>query len=135
MRNRLFQSRMTLLALAAMLLLALLPTLGRLAQAGQGAAADAWTQLCTVSGMKLVKLPMSFGHPDAPAPDQGGSGADCDYCPLLGNLVATVAALLLVALGFASPASAPLRAAAPRRSPYPSGLGSRGPPAFSGIAP
>src|SRR5690606_33160223 len=134
MRNRLFQSRMTLLALAAMLLLALLPTLGRLAQAGQGAAADAWTQLCTVSGMTLVKLPVSFGHPDAPAPDHGGSAADCDYCPLLGNLVGRVAALLLVALGFAPAAAVPLRTASPRRAPYPTGLGSRGPPASSEIA-
>lgn len=134
MRNRLFQSRMTLLALAAMLLLALLPTFGRLAQAWQGAAADAWTQLCTVSGMKLVKLPVSFGHPDVPAPDHGGAGADCDYCPLLGNLVATVAALLLVALGFAPPAPSPRRTAAPRRFPHPTGLGSRGPPASSEIA-
>ena len=133
MRNRLFQFRMTLLALAAILLLALLPTLGRLAQAGQGAAAGAWTQLCTMSGMKLVKLPtFSIGQPAAPAPDHGGS--DCDYCPLLSMLTLAVAALVLSLLGFAPVTPALRRIRPPRIRLHPSGLGSRGPPVFSEIA-
>lgn len=133
MRNRLFQFRMTLLALAAILLLALLPTLGRLAQAGQGAAAGAWTQLCTMSGMKLVKLPpFSIGQPAAPAPDRGGS--DCDYCPLLSMLTLAVAALVLALLGFAPVTPAPRRIRPPQIRLHPSGLGSRGPPAHSEIA-
>jgi hypothetical protein len=127
---------MNLLALAAILLLALLPTFGRLAQAGQGVAGDAWAQMCTVAGMKLVKLPFAASQPDAPAPIPGGSdmGADCGYCPLLGTLTAAVFALVLALLAFAPLALPSRRSDPPRARPCPSGLGSRGPPGISAIA-
>jgi hypothetical protein len=136
MRNRRFHSRMTLLALAAILLLALLPTFGRLAQAGQGIAGAAWTQMCTVAGMKLVKLPFAADTPDTPAPMPAGDdmGADCAYCPLLGTLTAVVVALVLALLAFA-PVALPVRRGAPARARlHPSGLGSRGPPSNFAIA-
>lgn len=127
---------MNLLALAAMLLLALLPTFGRLAQAGQGAAGDAWTQMCTVAGMKLVKLPFAASQPDAPASMPGGSdmGADCAYCTLLGALGAAVVALVLALLAFAPVGLSAWPGNPPRARRCPSGLGSRGPPAISVLA-
>lgn len=140
MHSRSFHSRMTLLALAAILLLALLPTFGRLAQAGQGVTTEAWTQLCTLSGMKLVKLPPvamhAAGHAAAPmpSPDHGGMGMDCDYCPLLSMLTLAVAALVLALVGFAPSTPASPRAVPLRARLHPFGLGSRGPPAFSEIA-
>lgn len=138
MRNRTFQHRMNLLALVAILLLALLPTFGRLAQASQGAVTDAWTQMCTVAGMKLVKLPAwaarALTQPDAPAPRPDHAGMDCDYCPLLSTLTAAVVALVLALLEFAS-SVLPLRGRQrPRIAFHPTGLGSRGPPCFSEIA-
>ncbi|QIL20741.1 DUF2946 family protein [Thermomonas sp. HDW16] len=134
MRNRSFQSRMNLLALAAILLLALLPTFGRLAQAGQGDADGAWTQMCTMAGLKVVKLPFAPTQPDAPVPDDGKMGADCAYCPLLGTLTAAIVALVLGLLAFA-PVALPLQHGAPVRAwLHPSGLGSRGPPSNSVIA-
>lgn len=138
MRNRLFQTRMQLLALAAILLLALLPTFGRLAQAGQGVAATAWTQMCTVAGMKQVRLPAwadsAAGQPQPQDPAPGHAGMDCDYCPLLAALTAAVVALVLALLGFAPP-PLPLRRALPRRDTFhPTGLGSRGPPTSFEIA-
>ena len=134
MRNRVFQLRMNLLALVAVMLLALLPTLGRLAQAGHGVAADVWTQMCTMTGMKLVKLPLTAGQQGAPTPVPDHAGMDCDYCPLLSVLGAAVVALVLALLGFAQ-SPAPFRCAQPPgTSFYPTGLGSRGPPRFSEIA-
>ena len=124
---------MNLLALAAILLLALLPTFGRLAQAGQGEAGSVWTQICTMAGLKVVKLPFAPAQPDAPMPDGSKMGADCAYCPLLGTLTAAIVALVLGLLAFA-PAVLSLRRGAPVRAwLHPSGLGSRGPPSFSEI--
>ena len=134
-----------MLALLAALLLALLPTLGRLAQASTAPhtasiAQQALTALCTMEGMKQVALPVlaaasTHAHlqHDAPAPmphhPQGDAGQECDYCPLLASLVALAA----IALGLwprpASALSMAPRAAIRVAHRHPSGLGSRGPPA------
>jgi len=130
MRNAAFQHRMTLLALAAMLLLALLPTAGRLLSAGGNASlGGAWTQMCTMSGLKLVKIAPDAASNPAIAEHGGGAGAsDCPYCPLANAIVALV---LCVALALPMPVlrSWPRRRIARwtvRR--HPCGLGSRGPP-------
>ena len=103
MRGRAFRSRMNLLALVAISLLALLPTFGRLAQIRQGATADAWTQMCTVAGLKLVKLPAgTTGQSDPPSSAIDRACMDCSYCPLLSTLTAAVVALVLSLLSFAS---------------------------------
>lgn len=135
MRGRAFQFRMRLLALAAILLLALTPTFGRLAQAGAAQAGDAWAQLCTLTGMKLVKLPLAaLDHPDALDSGQHDGGMDCDYCPLLAMLVLAVAALVLALLGFPRCKPGAMHAPRLRQRFHPSGLGSRGPPPSSEIA-
>ena len=125
---------MTLLALAAMLLLLSLPTAGRILSASSDDAQGAWAQMCTMAGLKLVKLaPGGEANPlgDAPgrpAPNHLVPGEDCAYCPVLAGL-----AMLLVWTLFAAP-TLPSRPSTPlRRSPlrdflHPSGLGSRGPP-------
>lgn len=137
-----------MLALLAALLLALVPTLGRLAQASTASRAapvaqQALAALCTMEGMKQVALPVlaaasTHAHlrHDVPAPmphHPNDAGQDCDYCPLLASLVV----LAVIALGlWPRPASACSVAARPairvaRR--HPSGLGSRGPPLRSRI--
>lgn len=126
------QRKMNLLALVAMLLLLALPTAGRVL-AGSSSDDGVWAQMCTMAGLKLVKIsagdasPVDSGTP-AKSPDAAMAGEDCAYCPVLGGM-----AILLFCLLFAAPPAsrggiAAWRMFAPRRFAYPSGLGSRGPP-------
>jgi len=121
---------MTLLALAAMLLLLSLPTVGRVMASASTDAQDAWAQMCTMAGLKLVKLvPGNDASPiDPPAPKPIVPGEDCAYCPVLAGLAMLLVWTLL------APLQVPRRAM-PRRVDtalrafvHPSGLGSRGPP-------
>lgn len=131
MRSPAFHRRMARLALAAMLLLACVPTLGRLLAGPAAQDAGGWAQLCTVAGLQQVPLP-GLADPFAPAPPPAGATPDhCPYCPLLQGLVPVV-----VASAIASPRPAPRLLQvriAPAAPPawWPTGLGSRGPPLFS----
>ncbi len=129
---------MHVLALAAVLLLALLPTFGRLAEftRHQASMSPVTVMLCTLEGMKPVTMPLATlaqgdESPATPHHPGAGNGEDCHYCPLLASLVA----LAFVALGL-WPSPAPrgnaIGCAGPRIAQrHPSGLGSRGPPMFS----
>lgn len=113
---------MARLALLAMLLLAALPSAGRLAASLQ--RDSGWSGLCTSAGLTWVR----GGHPHG-APAMAHDGDDCGYCPLLHALDApheppafaarSPARIVSVA---GSPASQ-----RPRIVPL-SGLGARGPP-------
>jgi hypothetical protein len=121
---------MRALALAAVMLLALMPSVARFLAVHAGAQPRAgWVELCTMSGLKLVKLDATApAAPDHGVPTHGG---DCDYCPLLHSLTpaATSPAMALAAL---PPLPAPaLRAAQRTPDPAATGLGSRGPPALA----
>lgn len=111
------------LALFAILLLALLPTLGRLAQASTavGDAAPSWAALCTARGLESIRLPA--------APH--GSAGDCDYCPLLATTIPVAVAMPSVPPSPPAPALCTSRTLPVRAQPHPCGLGSRGPPALS----
>ena len=129
-RSPAFQRPMRALALAAVLLLALMPSVARLLASRVDAGAHAgWVELCTMTGLKLVKLdPAAPANPDSGAP---AHGSDCDYCPLL-NVLATPSAPPAMALAALPPVAAPSMRT-PQRRPIVSavGLGSRGPPALS----
>ncbi|WP_242111987.1 DUF2946 family protein [Luteimonas aquatica] len=120
------------LALLAMLLLALLPTAGRLLQPMTARVPTTLAAICTTAGLKYVDLALfgasrtAQGEPDRSS--HGHDGFDCDYCPLLATL--TVAVLWLALLSPRLPARAipPGRHAAPAQRFLPYGLGSRGPP-------
>ena len=124
---------MSLLALAAMLMLLLVPTVGRLlAGASGGRDGGVWTQMCTMAGLKLVKVSAGDANPlDPITPKPGGDlpMQDCAYCPVLNTLAALV---LCVVFAFAATTRQPQ--ASSRRTPlpwtrwHPCGLGSRGPP-------
>jgi hypothetical protein len=111
---------MTRLALLAMLLLASLPTAGRLLAS---ARADAGLfGLCTSSGLKWVPVGDHAGAPAAAHDD------DCAYCPLLHALDPPV-----VSAAWRPPPATPTAfvvESTSQRSPDAprSGLGARGPP-------
>jgi hypothetical protein len=135
MRNAAFQRRMTLLALAAILLLALLPTAGRLLSARSGTSVGgAWAQMCTLSGLKLIKIaPGGSSNPATPKPGGDTGASDCLYCALANTITALV---LWIALVLPMPAlrSWPHRCVARWTvHRHPCGLGSRGPPGRVGI--
>lgn len=117
---------MARLALVAMLLLACLPTLGRLASpSAAGEGSSVWAALCTMTGLKYVEVPASD---PAPQPHKPLHGEDCAYCPLL-TAVAVFALWLALAWPCLSAASRSHAWSTPRlRSFHPCGLGSRGPP-------
>jgi len=114
-----------------MLLLAMLPTIGRFVQSNP-AMQQTLTAICTVEGMKFIDLGArsDLASPAEQAPEpMPHPGTDCDYCPVLASTLAAVAIVLLL--------PAPVRRAVPspaRRSLpglgflHPCGLGSRGPP-------
>lgn len=132
MTNRLRHLLLSLSLLAAVLLAAV-PTLGRIAQAQQ--VPDAATLAANFCGdahaplhrmlalwqkEQALRQPMQSPH--------GEHTPDCDYCPLLASLVA----LAFIALGVWSPGTRTFRllrvGSAHLAFRHPSGLGSRGPP-------
>jgi hypothetical protein len=138
MRNAAFHKSMARLALVAMLLLAALPTVGRLAQPAADGMRAGLEAMCTSAGLRLVD-PMAVLHadhhagggaPDTPAHPH--EGPDCAYCPLLASLAVALACLAVALCDGLPRALAAARRASPQRSRWhPCGLGSRGPPLFS----
>lgn len=132
LRSRRFQFWMARLALAAVLLVSVMPTLSRWLESRAPAGQTAVLALCTSDGLAWAK-PASLlddGVGKAPAPAGGTMpDDDCGYCPLLASL----APLALAALALLLPAqprtllpsgARPIPHAPPRLR----GLGARGPP-------
>ena len=120
---------MTRLALLAVLLLALAPSVSRALSAGSTQVLAGWSELCTTMGLQLLPSESrTLSGKPAPAP-MPGNGEYCDYCPLAASLPLLLLALALFLphwrrdLRPCLPAPPRLRLAANLR-----GLGSRGPP-------
>lgn len=128
-RGRHLQHLMRHLALAAILLLALVPTVGRWVDAGRQVPAIADMAMCTSEGMVWLAPARLFGGD--PVPSGPHPGADCDYCPLLANAVPLVLATLLLLPPPASPPAFEFPASPPRDARLAHGLGARGPPRLS----
>ncbi|PJK14921.1 hypothetical protein CO613_03585 [Lysobacteraceae bacterium NML07-0707] len=113
------------LALLAALLLAMLPTLGRLAQAASSTASES-IAVCTVNGVQLITA--ASQPPDGSLPAGQSTPHDCAYCPLLAGLL--ILAALILRLLQRPRASCPSIPAPPVANHYRlAGLGPRGPPA------
>jgi hypothetical protein len=119
------------LALWAMLMMALVPTAGRLFQSftSHGHAPQVAVELCTVDGRVMRLVDAALDPFRDPAPRQPvHAHEDCDYCVLAS--LAHVPSPLLAAVE--TPLGEAMRIAvdAPRvDARHPCGLGSRGPPA------
>ena len=130
LRSPRFLHRMTRLALAAVLLLALAPTVSRWVESSGQRLPDALVAMCTSAGLSFFAPAADPQSPLKPAPAPTGEtqGDACDYCPLLAQL----APLLLAFIVLLPLRAAPLRtapSAPPQRDAFlPSGLGARGPP-------
>ena len=125
-RARPFQHWMARFALAAVLLLALAPTLSRAAAAT--AASQAFGAMCTANGLAPATAPAAALPAD---PAGASSDAACDYCPLLAQVTPFApVSLPMPSLHAATPwlHDAVARPLAPRAQ---AGLGARGPPAHA----
>ena len=138
MRRPTFHRMFASLGLTAMLLLSVLPTLGRLAgaQAVHGAMPATHDAMPSMPGMSHAQHMAHMspaqhaGHsPDHDAPKSGEhAGHDCSYCALLAGLASVPALAGLPTALHASSTSVPLPACNWPVELRTSCLGSRGPP-------
>ena len=132
LRSRPFQLWMARLALAAILLVSVMPTVSRWLESRAAGAPDAVLALCTTDGLawaKPAKL-LDDGAGKGPAP-AGGTLPDaaCAYCPLLSSLAPLLLAVLAWLLPMLPRALLPARGSAvPHAALCLRGLGARGPP-------
>ncbi len=127
--GRTFRNPFAWLSLTAVLLLALLPSIGRLAAAHDDGPRMILMEMCKKGGNTLVSVvdPSSLLDDTTPAPSLHLDMQDCGYCPLLAT-----ALLALLWCMFARLTRAPRHACDVRSfrlvERHPCGLGSRGPP-------
>ena len=126
LRNARFRHWMARLALAAVLLMAALPTIGRLLESRAPTIHHAAMAMCTTDG--LVMQAHDLLHGDAQMPMGKTMGEDCAYCPLLAAMVPLVLAALLLLPLRAAIRLLPLRASPLHDARLAHGLGARGPP-------
>lgn len=129
LRSRRFRHWMVRLALAAVLLVSVMPTVSRWLENRGPALPATMLAMCTMDGLAMKPAGLLDAAGKTPAPSGGMPDDVCAYCPLLASL----APLLLAALAILLPAlpRALLPAcAAPALSvpPLLRGLGARGPP-------
>lgn len=117
------------LALVAVLLMALAPSVSRLLASAGTQVLDGWTELCTTSGVKWVDTGRA-SPAEKSFPGMGHAGEDCSYCRLVDLLplvLLFVCIILPRLLGghILFPAAPRLRVLQNQR-----GLGGQGPPIF-----
>lgn len=129
LRSRHLHRSMTRLALLAVLLLALAPSVSRALSAGSTQVLAGWSELCTTMGLQLAPAPArALAGDPLPAP---GVGDLCDYCPLVASLAMPLPPPAMLSAAWsrhrhlALPPAPRLRVLA-----NPRGLGSRGPPSL-----
>lgn len=144
MHRPLLHRYLSRLALIAMLLLLAMPVVNR-SLSSVGDVSGAWAQMCTLAGLKWVRLPppasstmLTSASDPAVAPfalqpaDAPHGDADplshCPYCPLLNGIAALLLCAMLLWPLRATRWQPLWRQPPPRPRQHPTGLGSRGPP-------
>jgi hypothetical protein len=123
MRNARLQRYLAYIALVAILLMAFAPSISRWLISDNVNAA--WTEICTVSGMKLVQV-SDFNQVASPEPMP--MGQDCAYCPLATSIASFLLFIAIIFPRISERYTSRAQRAIHRVFLYPSGLGSRGPP-------
>ena len=123
---------LAVLALLAVLLSALAPTVSRVVAATAARGAPILMEMCTMAGIKLVDVsPFVAAAEDEPAPPASPMAPACDYCVLATPLL-VVLALLLASLEWTpAPPADRLYTLAQRPLRNLRGLGSQAPPVLS----
>jgi len=123
---------LAVLALLAVLLSALAPTVSRVVAATAARGAPILMEMCTMAGIKLVDVsPFVAAAEDEPAPPASPMAPACDYCVLATPLL-VVLALLLASLAWTpAPPADRLYTLAQRPLRNLRGLGSQAPPVLS----
>jgi hypothetical protein len=119
---------MTQLALLAVLLVALAPSVSRVLASGATQVLAGWNELCTTQGLKWVDTAASSPIKKSPQPGGMPMDGDCAYCPLAASLPLVLLFLCLMFPRIA--AGSGLSVAEPRRRATNNlrGLGGQGPP-------
>lgn len=124
--------RMAVLALIAVLLAAVAPTVSRVLAAAAPGDAPVLMEMCTAAGVKMAEISPHLGDGDEPAqPMSQMMGDACGYCVLVTSL--PLALLLLCMLAPRPPATSAFRlyAALLQYCRNTRGLGSQAPPSRS----
>ncbi|WP_430523633.1 DUF2946 family protein [Xanthomonas bromi] len=98
---------------------------------GSGSTPATWSQMCTATGLKLVKFGAASSVPDGQLPATpviGHADGDCPYCPLAAGMMGLLLCLLLCLPATPQRAMRTWRRNLARTFLHPTGLGSRGPP-------
>lgn len=132
LRSPRFLAGMVRLALAAILLMAVMPTVSRWLASSMPTEAAPTHDMAGMAGMMVESHHHHAGNVPAPAPapspHEGMQHDVCAYCPLLASL-APILLLALVLLPPSRQLRLPLlRDFAPHTTPLLLGLGARGPP-------
>lgn len=131
MRYPPFHRRMTFLAMLAMALLFAMPIASRLVASASDGARATWSQMCTASGLKQVKMGVAPIAPDSKvpaAPAMDHVDGDCAYCPLAAGMVVLLLCLLLALHATPQRGTWTWQRDIAHAFLHPNGLGSRGPP-------
>ena len=128
-RSRQFQSWIARLALAAILLVALAPTVSRWVESGTQRLPDALAAMCTSTGLSWLK-PHDLLEAGRKAPAPAGTMQDeyCGYCSLLASVAPVLLAVILLLQLLPSIRLPEGHAPPPRGITVLRGLGARGPP-------
>lgn len=128
--GRRFQHAFAWLSLTAVLLLALLPSIGRIAHAQDTAPRMIAMEMCTMGSDTLISIVDPHNLLDdapRPAPSAHVDMQDCGYCPLLATALLAVLWWAIARL-LHIPHRARVAQAFRLVERHPCGLGSRGPP-------
>lgn len=129
LRSRRFQHWMARLALAAVLLVSVMPTVSRWLESRAPAWQTAVLAMCTMDGLAMKPASLLDDAGKAPAPSGAMPDEYCAYCPLLASLAPLVLAVLVVLLPTLPRALLPAwTLPALPIPPLLRGLGARGPP-------
>ncbi len=128
LRSTRFQHWMARLALAAILLLSVMPSVSRWLESATPRLPDAVLAMCTVDGLAMKPVSLLAETGKAPAPSGTMPDAYCGYCPLLASLTPLLLAVVILLPPLRRVLLPAWGQPALRAVPLLRGLGARGPP-------